>query len=293
MSGIRYEDGVSVGEGPAVIGLDLACDRCGTFAPLCWSWGKRLCAECRARAHPVLTTPSTVRTLVVESCKVLPALGLRGVVLTLALLPLTLALRVVRPAPDTDSVRLDTLHDLGPTALLSLPHGVVAAITTHVLLQVLVGDGRADYGRAWRAVYERRIAVLTLAVVQSLLEDAAFVALQFLGLMLVSLPLTLAYPILMHEDVSAWSAMRRSAFRMRGNQLRMLGVTIVYSIALVAPVIPAFIAMSSNPTFERLSTPVIEGLAGLMALPLVAASVVLYGKLPPRMSERSVLPANA
>src|SRR5262245_8391841 len=92
MSSIGYEDGIQSGDLPAAADDMLVCDRCGSFALLCWSWGKRLCPDCRARAYPALATPPTLRNLIAEGLRLLPALGLRGVAVALVPLPFTLAL---------------------------------------------------------------------------------------------------------------------------------------------------------------------------------------------------------
>src|SRR5262245_32231583 len=101
MAGIVYEDGIARGQPQPASAEPLACDRCGTYALLTWSWDKRLCPECCARRHPALAGPVSVRSLVAESVRLLPAVGLAGVAISLAPLPLVVALRAVYPAPDT------------------------------------------------------------------------------------------------------------------------------------------------------------------------------------------------
>jgi hypothetical protein len=95
---VGYQDGVQAeGQPPLVDGGVLACDRCGEFADLRWSWGRRLCAECLARQHATQSTPRTARVLLMEALKLLPALGMRGVLGTLLPLPFVLVVRALKP----------------------------------------------------------------------------------------------------------------------------------------------------------------------------------------------------
>ena len=283
---VTYVDGVQLVPSKVEGGL-LACDRCGTFAELSWTWGKRYCDACRERQHPALSTPRNAGRLIVESVKLLPAIGWRGALVALLPLPFTLALRWVRPTPDTGDMRKDTLLDLGPSTLLSLFAGVAVAVLTCVLLQVLLQGSAPNYGAAWRRVRQRIAPVVTLAIILSVLEDFASLLLKGLGGLVVTLPLALAYLVLLHEDVGALAALRRSAFRMQGNYRALLGAMFAFGLPMMLAFVGVLIGTEvGEGPLANLVFSGFEGSIELLTLPFTVASVLLYVKLPPRMDVR-------
>lgn len=106
MNDIVYDVQIQTGPATEVASEPLACDRCGSFALLRWSWGRRLCAACIDRQHPMLSSGRTASRLIAESVRLLSAIGIAGVLIALVPLPLTYALRTLRPIPDSgDSSR--------------------------------------------------------------------------------------------------------------------------------------------------------------------------------------------
>lgn len=223
--------------------------------------------------------------MIKESIALVPALGARGVLVGLFPLPLTLALRSVRPEPDTDDVRRDTLADLGPSTLLAPLAGIALALLTCILLQVLVGGTKPDYAAAWRQVRSRLAAVVGLSLTLSLVNDFATIFLKYLGTLLVSLPLALAYPILLHEQVGVLTALRRSAHRMQGNYSALFGAWFVLGGAIILVMAAALfgIDIALGRRVFSVARAGLEGANELLMLPVTIATVLYYVKLPPRV----------
>ncbi|HEX2677006.1 MAG TPA: hypothetical protein VHM19_10210 [Polyangiales bacterium] len=292
MAGL-YSDGVQRGAPLEVPGGEQACERCGTFAALTWSWGRKLCPECRARLHPALTTPRKTLVLVREIFSLLPAIGWRGVLVTLAPLPFVAAVRLWIPPADTGNARRDALRDLGPHLFFSLFTGTACAVITCVLLQVLIGDGKPDYPTALRSVRSRFGAMLGISLTLALVGDLAYAVLNVVGTILVWTSFALVYPIALHERVSAPAALRRSAFRMQYNVSPLLGLGCLYGLAMLLGIVAIGIVLAAGDVTDverhsplaRLMTGMLEGASEFLTLPLTAASVLLYVKLPPRMAQ--------
>jgi hypothetical protein len=283
--GSSHTDGVLVGTLPAVEGGQRPCDRCGTFADLSWTWSKRLCAECRERQHPALRSPRTAATLIRESFTLLPTFGWRGLPVALLPLPFTLALRSLRPEPNTGDMRKDALMDLGPSLLLAPFSGITIAVLTCVLLQVLVHGAKPDYAAAWRNVRGRLASVVALAIMLSLLDALATILLKLLGTTLVALPMALTYPVLLYEDVGVFTALRRSAYRMQGNYSALFGAWCVLGCAAFIPIIALLFwsRLEFDGAESHVVTAAFAGCSELITLPITVAAVLYYVKLPPRM----------
>jgi hypothetical protein len=220
--------------------------------------------------------------------RVLPALGPAALPVALAPLPPVFLLRLLWPPPDSGDERADTLADLGPAMATAGIAGFATAILTVVLLQILVGDGRPNYGAALRVVGSRALAVLGLSLALVVATELLFLVLRYAAYVLVWLGSALAYPVLLHERVNPITAYMRSGYRLQGSYLRLSGATLalgsVAFFALVAfGVAAVFLPGGVNPILVA----VLAGCWELITLPLTALSVVLYVKLPPRFDERS------
>jgi hypothetical protein len=288
MNEVRYDVGLQNGP-PSEVGSEpLPCDRCGSFGLLRWSWGRRLCAECLDRQHPALTSGRSFRRVLGDSVRFIPAIGVGGVIAALAPLPFVLALRVVRPVPDTGNERADTLQDLGPTAISGVLFGFVTALLTAALLQVLLSGGRADYRAALRAVARRWVGVLGLSLGLTVATELGSLVIRHWSYLLLGAASMLVYPILLHERVSPITAFMRSAYRLQGQYWRLIGMMILIGIPVVLLFVVPFIALAAVDFLDTAGpTMLVEGLYGLISLPFITLSVALYVKLPPKM----ILPA--
>jgi hypothetical protein len=279
----------AIHKGPLELVSDdpLACDRCGTFALLHWSWGRRLCDACLARQHPTLTSDRRAGTLIRESLRVLAQLGLGAVAVALAPLPPVFVLRLIWQMPDSGDERADTIADLGPTLTTSVIGGFAVAMLTIALLQVLVGDGRPDYRAALRVVGSRTLSIAGLALALGIAGELLFLVLRYSAYVLVWLGSALAYPVLLHERVNPITAYMRSGYRLQGSYLTLLAATLVLgSPAFFGIVAFGFTAVLAPHSLSHVLTAALSGSWELFVLPLTALGAVLYVKLPPRFAER-------
>ena len=262
----------------------LACDRCGTFAPLSPAWDRQLCEACLARRHRVELEPFTVGALVSGAFGVASELGL-------PLYAWAAASGVAR------SAIAFAIDQVGPglmkNAWLMIPVTASAhALTSNLMdaaavpasLARIEMSAKVSWKAAWSQIGLRLPAVMVINLVLGLGGSIAALACVLPSFILLAWSV-LAFPIVLREGTGPVAALRQSGARMRGHLRAATLAMLVLTLPLVVTTSIAGVIMNAaGPSpLSTIVKQVSELLMQVAWVPGMCLPAVAYAKLPKRL----------
>lgn len=252
------------------------CPRCGTYVEkLRWHGRRELCESCVERVkHPIEKEPVTAGAILSGTGRLFGAVGLRAVLVTLA---------VQLPA-----AALILSGDSG-TVLLVL-YGLVQLFGTGVVidlaLQHLDREEKISLGGAARVALGSWLGLIAAGLISGLIIFVFALLLVVPGIV-KALSYAIVYPLVVAGDAGGVDSLALSKERMHGHRTQAF---IAYAVVMLAPVAGYVIfalmqnemvslVATSIPPEARLMNALFTLVDALLYLPVLFVSIVLHAKL--------------